>query len=128
RSPYPRAAIRGLDTVRAEKMPGVHHILTYRNAPKTNPLQVELMLQGEIVAIVAAESEDQAEDAVEAIVVDYLDLPSIPDLATAESEGATDIREGKGNLLQMRADSPNHQAGATARRHHGAIQKGFADS
>ena len=128
RSPYPRAAIRNLDTAKAEQMPGVHHILTYRNAPKTNPLQIELMLQGEIVAIVAAETEDQAEDAVEAIVVDYLDLPSVPDLATAESEGATDIREGKGNLLQMPANSPNHQAGASARWHHGDIDKGFAES
>jgi xanthine dehydrogenase molybdenum-binding subunit len=128
RSPYPRAAIRALDTAKAEKMPGVHHILTYRNAPKTNPLQIELMLQGEIVAIVAAETEDQAEDAVEAIVVDYLDLPSVPDLATAESEGATDIREGKGNLLQMPANTPNHQPGASARWHHGDIEKGFAES
>ena len=78
RSPYPRAAIRRLDTTAAEKMPGVHHILTYRNAPKTVPLQVELVLQGEIVAIVAAETENQAEDAAEAIAVDYLDLPSVP--------------------------------------------------
>ncbi len=128
RSPYPRAAIRNLDTATAEKMPGVHHILTYRNAPKTNPLHIELMLQGEIVAIVAAETEDQAEDAVEAIGIDYLDLPSVPDLATAESEGATDIREGKGNLLQMPANSPNHQAGASARWHHGDVEKGFAES
>jgi CO/xanthine dehydrogenase Mo-binding subunit len=128
RSPYPRAAIRSLDTTKAEQMPGVHHILTYRNAPKTNPLSIELMLQGEIVAIVAAETEDQAEDAVEAIAIDYLDLPSVPDLATAESEGATDIREGKGNLLQMPANSPNHQAGASARWQHGDIDKGFAEA
>ena len=128
RSPYPRAAIRGLDTAKAEKMPGVHYILTYRNAPKTNPLQIELMLQGEIVALVAAETEDLAEDAVEAIAVDYLDLPSVPDLATAESEGATDIREGKGNLLQMPGNSPNHQPGASARWHHGDVEKGFAES
>src|SRR4051794_34783904 len=60
RSPYPRAKIRRLDTTVAEKMPGVHHILTYRNAPRTNPLHTELMLQGEIVAIVAAETEDLA--------------------------------------------------------------------
>jgi xanthine dehydrogenase molybdenum-binding subunit len=128
RSPYPRAAIRNLDTDTAEKMPGVHYILTYRNAPKTNPLHIELMLQGEIVALVAAETEDQAEDAVEAIGIDYLDLPSVPDLATAESEGATDIREGKGNLLQMPANSPNFQAGASARWHHGDVEKGFAES
>ena len=88
---------------------------------KTNPLQTELMLQGEIVAIVAAETEDQAEDAVEAIAIDYLDLPSVHDLATAESEDAPDIREGKGNLLQMPAEQPQPSAdasGALAPRRH----------
>jgi CO/xanthine dehydrogenase Mo-binding subunit len=128
RSPYPRAAIRSLDTAKAETMPGVHHILTYRNAPKTNPLQIELMLQGDIVALVAAESEDQAEDAVEAIAVDYLDLPSVPDLATAESDDAPDLREGKGNLLQLPPSNPNHDPKASARWHHGNVEQGFAES
>ena len=128
RSPYPRAAIRSLDTARAETMPGVHHILTYRNAPKTNPLRIELMLQGDIVALVAAETEDQAEDAVEAIVVDYLDLPSVPDLATAESDDAPDLREGKGNLLQLPPGNPNHDPKASARWHHGNVEQGFAES
>jgi CO/xanthine dehydrogenase Mo-binding subunit len=128
RSPYPRAAIRSLDSAEAEKMPGVHHVLTYRNAPKTNPLQIELMLQGDIVALVAAETEDQAEDAVEAIVVDYLDLPSVPNLASAESENAPDLREGKGNLLQFPASNPNHDPKASARWHHGNIEQGFTDS
>ena len=128
RNPYPRAAIRRLDTSAAEKMPGVHHILTYRNALKTVPLQVELALQGEIVAIVAAETENQAEDAAEAIVVDYLDLPSVPSLAIAESGHAPDLREGKGNLLQIPEKSPNHDPAARGRWHHGDIEKGFAES
>jgi xanthine dehydrogenase molybdenum-binding subunit len=128
RSPYPRAAIRSLDTEKAEKMPGVHYILTYRNAPKTNPLRVELMLQGDIVALVAAETEDLAEDAVESTVVDFLDLPSVPDLVTAESDDAPDLREGKGNLLQLRANNPNHDPKASARWHHGDVERGFAES
>jgi CO/xanthine dehydrogenase Mo-binding subunit len=128
RSPYPRAAIRHLDTVTAERMPGVHHVLTYRNAPKTNPLPSELMLQGDIVALVAAETEDQAEDAVEAIQVDFLDLPAVPNLATAESDGAPDLREGKGNLLQLPANNPNHDPNASARWRHGSVEQGFAES
>jgi CO/xanthine dehydrogenase Mo-binding subunit len=128
RSPYPRAAIRSLDTGTAENMPGVHYVLTYRNAPKTNPLHIELMLQGEIVAMVAAETEDQAEDAVEAIAVDYLDLPSVPNLAAAESDDAPDLREGKGNLLQLPANNPNHDPKASARWHHGDVEQGFAES
>ena len=48
-------------------MPGVAYILTAKNAPKTYPMPEELFFQGEVVAIVAAETEDQAEDAVAAI-------------------------------------------------------------
>ena len=128
RCPYPHAAIRRLDTAAAEAMPGVHHILTYRNAPKTNPLRTELMMQGEIVAIVAAESEDRAEDAVEAIAVEYADLPSIASIAEAESADAPDLREGKGNLLQLPPNSPNHDPKASGVWRHGNVEKGFADS
>ena len=60
--------------------------ITFRNAPATNPLRTELMMQGEIVAIVAAETEDQAEDAVEAIAVEYADLPSIGSIAQAMTQ------------------------------------------
>ena len=56
-------------------MPGVVYVLTPQNAPKTYPLPTELFFQGEVVAIVAAETEDQAEDAVEAIQVEYEVLP-----------------------------------------------------
>ena len=128
RSPYPRASIARLDTGVAEMMPGVHHVLTYRNAPKTNPLRTELMLQGDIAALVAAESEDQAEDAVEAIQIDFSPLPSVPDLATAETAGAPDLREGKGNLLQLPPANPNHDPHASARWRHGNLDQGFAES
>jgi len=113
RCPYPHAAIRRLDTGKAESMPGVAHVLTFRNAPKTNPLRTELMMQGEIVAIVAAESEDLAEDAVEAIEIEYADLPSIGSLATAQSRDAPDLREGKGNLLQPAPAHPNYHPRAS---------------
>src|SRR5947208_910311 len=73
--PHPHARIKSLDVAKAEKMPGVAYILTYKNAPKTYPLREELNFQGEIVAIVAAETEDLAEDAAEAIEVQYDVLP-----------------------------------------------------
>ena len=52
----PRATIVRLDTSKAEKMPGVAYILTYKNAPAINPMRHEFMMQGDIVAIVAADS------------------------------------------------------------------------
>jgi len=128
RSPYPHAAIRRLDTGKAEKMPGVAYVLTFRNAPKTNPLPTELMMQGEIVAIAAADSEDLAEDAIEAIEIDYADLPSIGNLAAAETTNAPDLREGKGNLLQPGPDHPNYRGDASAVWRHGDIEKGLAES
>ena len=128
RCPYPHAVIRSLDTAKAEKMPGVAHVLTYRNAPKTNPLHTELMMQGEVIAIVAADREDQAEDAVEAIQIEYGDLPSIGSIAGAEADDAPDLREGKGNLLQPAPNHPNYHAGASAIWRHGDIDKGFAEA
>ena len=68
-------------------MPGVKYILTYKNAPKLQaanvargrilpePLPRELNLQGEVVAIVVAETEDLAQDAADAIKVTYEVLP-----------------------------------------------------
>ena len=73
--PHPHARIKSLDTSKAERMPGVVQILTYKNGPKTFPLSQELNFQGDTVAFVAAETEDLAEDAVAAIEVDYEVLP-----------------------------------------------------
>src|SRR5262249_40621899 len=81
-----------------------------------------------IVAIVAAETEDQAEDAVEAIVVDYVDLPSVTTIANAEADNATDIREGKGNLLRLPPNNPAHHPTASGYWHKGDVEKGFAES
>jgi CO/xanthine dehydrogenase Mo-binding subunit len=128
RCPYPHAAIRALDTTVAEKMPGVAHVLTFRNALKANPLRTELMMQGEIVAIVAADTEDRAEDAVEAIAIEYADLPSIGSIATAQAADAPDLREGKGNLLQPAPNHPNYHPQASGWWRHGDIDKGFAES
>ena len=128
RSPYPHATIRRLDASLAEKMPGVALVLTYRNAPKTNPLLTEMMMQGQIVAIVAADSEDRAEDAVEAIEIEYTDLPSVGDIATAQAEDAPDLREGKGNLLQFPPNNPNYHPSASGVWRHGDVEQGFAES
>ena len=75
-NPHPRAKVKTMDVSKAEKMPGVVHIMTRENSPKTYPMPEELFFQGEVVAFVAAETEDQAEDAVHAINVEYEILPS----------------------------------------------------
>jgi carbon-monoxide dehydrogenase large subunit len=110
RAPYAHARISGIDTQFAAAMPGVRAVLTAADLPETvrgkrimlqvpNPVIREPITQmplardevcfvGEPVAVVVAESRQLAEDAVEAVVVDYEPLPVAADLAGAAVEGA----------------------------------------
>jgi xanthine dehydrogenase YagR molybdenum-binding subunit len=100
-NPHPRARVKKLDSSKAEKMPGVVYIMTRQNSPKTYPLPEELFFQGEFVAIVAAETEDQAEDALAAVEVEYEILPFAANLAQAMAPNPPDLssRE-RGNIVQ----------------------------
>jgi len=152
--PHPHARIKNMETAAAEKMPGVRYILTYKNAPQANmsvsvstggrivgrpgpaptgfravpePLPQELNLQGEVVAIVAAETEDLAQDAADAIQVDYEVLPFASTLKDVMAADAPDLRGGKGNLLRG-PNSPKNFPNATWAEQQGDIEKGFAEA
>jgi CO/xanthine dehydrogenase Mo-binding subunit len=125
-SPHPRARIKALDTSTAEKMPGVAYILTYKNAPSTSPLPQELNFQGQIVAIVAADTEDLAEDAAEAIVIEYEVLQAAATLSEVMSPNAPDLRGGKGNRILLSPDNQHYDPNATWVAHIGDVEKGFA--
>lgn len=92
RSPYPRARIRRIDVSRAQAAPGVHAVLTHENAPaiEWDPgiklLDRELYFHGDEVAVVAAESEATAGDALRLIEVEYEPLPFIVDAETAADQ------------------------------------------
>ena len=143
-SPHPHARIKDLDATAAEKMPGVAYILTYKNWPKpagriipdnlgtgyrTVPevFPRELNLQGEVVAIVAATTEDLAQDAADAIKIEYEVLPFASTLKDAMASNAPDLREGKGNFIRQ-PNSPADQPNATWADHRGDIEKGFAEA
>src|SRR5438552_16492640 len=111
-SPHPHARVRRLDASKAEKMPGVAYILTPEKAPKTYPLPAELFFQGDVVAIVAAETEDLAEDAVEAIEVEYEVLPFASTLAQIMSPNAPDLSRGR---APRDAEDPGTGAGGGQR-------------
>jgi xanthine dehydrogenase YagR molybdenum-binding subunit len=78
RSPHAHARVRAIDLSAAEKVPGVKAALAIVNA--TEP-DAKVMYQGDEVAAVAAETEEQARDAARLIKVDYEVLPH---LATVE--------------------------------------------
>lgn len=105
RSPHPHARIRSMDTIAAQALPGVHAVLTHRDAPPvafstarhhhrlddpddTLVLDDILRFRGQRVAAVVAESIGIAEQACRAITVDYEILAAVFDPQRATEPGA----------------------------------------
>jgi carbon-monoxide dehydrogenase large subunit len=113
RSPFAHARIKSIDTSTAEAAPGVVLVLTAKDwnasgwgdlpvasgrkrpdgspmfVPPMKPLQADTVRRvGDYVAMVVAETENQAKDACELINVDYEPLPSVTDGEKALEPGA----------------------------------------
>ncbi|MCH7781481.1 xanthine dehydrogenase family protein molybdopterin-binding subunit [candidate division KSB1 bacterium] len=93
RSSKARANLTNVDVSKAEAMNGVKAVYVL---PKEN-----VNYQGDIIAAVAADTEDIAEDAVNAIQVKYEDLKHEVNLDRAMRSSAAEIRDG-GNVRQGR--------------------------
>ena len=109
RAGIPHATIEEIDTSKAKAMKGVMCVLTAKDIPGVNRYGIAFQDQyalaedrvryvGEPVALVAAETEEIAKDAIKAIHVRYRELPVITNPHQALAEGAPLIHE-KGNLL-----------------------------
>jgi CO/xanthine dehydrogenase Mo-binding subunit len=99
RSPHPRARVQAVDAAAARGLPGVHLVLTPDGIPDDlpQPLQTEVHFEGEEVALVVAETPEQAEDALGAVRVDYEVLQPVATWEQALAPGAPEAVEG-GNL------------------------------
>ena len=97
-SPYANAKVKSIDISAAEKMPGVKAVIAIANAGAT------LRYHGDDIAAVAAETEEQARDAVRAIKVDYEVLPHVATEALAMAEGAPEVFRG-GNVQKGRGQT-----------------------
>jgi aerobic carbon-monoxide dehydrogenase large subunit len=116
RSPHAHAAIRSIDVVKAKALPGVVDIFTGADLTGVNGLpcgwlitgsdgkpmnepphpvlaQGKVRYVGDAVALVIAETVDQAKDAAEAIVVDYDVLPAVVNVVDALQSGAPQLHE-----------------------------------
>ncbi len=106
RSSLPYAAIKKLDTRKAEKIPGVRAIVTHADVPKNvhghleglgvpadEPLlaEDEVRYKGQPIAAVAADSEEIALAAVEAIRIDYEEREPLFDIRKAFDPDAPKI-------------------------------------
>jgi aerobic carbon-monoxide dehydrogenase large subunit len=120
RSPHGHARIRAIDTSRAKSAPGVVAVYTGADAEaglkaipcawlvpnsglKVAPyraIAVDIVRYvGDAVAVVVAESEYQAYDALELIEVDYEPLPAVTNPEKATADGAPQLHtEAPGNV------------------------------
>ena len=140
-SPHAHARILDIDASAAERLPGVHAVLTYKNTarvmyasggqsyPQPPPFdQVSLDNKvrhfGDRVAVVAAETTEIALAALRLIEVDYEVLPAVLDPEAAMQPGAPvihdepdaiDIHDAARNLVHhLHADYGDVEAGFAA--------------
>ncbi|MDP9045225.1 MAG: molybdopterin-dependent oxidoreductase, partial [Pseudomonadota bacterium] len=141
RSPYAHANITSIDTAAAEAMPGVIAVYTgprlvasgvkpmptsagFKRAGGADPASPErhalavgtARFVGEPVAAVVAVSREAAKDALEAVMVDYDELPAVVDAVRATAPGAPAICPG----------APDNIAAEMRHGHAGATDAAFA--
>ncbi|HEU4943377.1 MAG TPA: molybdopterin cofactor-binding domain-containing protein [Gaiellaceae bacterium] len=110
RSPHASARIRSIDTTDATRSPGVLAVLTADDLPGKTTYGLEFADQpvlaadvvrheGEAVALVAAETREEARRGAELVEVDYEPLPAVTDMEQALEPGAPQVHE-YGNVLR----------------------------
>ncbi len=129
RSPYPHAKILSINTEKVKSLPGVQAVLTHKDVPGENlhglvyrdwPVLCDTVVRyvGDAVAIVAADSEDIADQALALIEVEYEPLPVVADPEYAHTPEAPVLH-------------PNHPTGNLLKHikvRHGDIDAGFAQA
>ncbi len=141
-SPHAAATIRSIDISRAKALPGVHAVLTYRDVPRIVFSSVEQMgmetpvedqysldysvrYAGQPVAIVAAESAEVADQALQLIDVHYEVLSAISDVRQALNPQAPRVHtEGESRGIY---DATRNIA-ARVRSDVGDVEGGFAST
>ncbi len=129
RSPYPHARILSINTDKAKALPGIHAVLTHKDVPGENlhglvhrdwPVLCHDVVRyvGDAVAIVAADNEEVAAQALKLIDVQYEPLPVVADPEYAHTPEAPILH-------------PNHPTGNLLKHikvRHGDIEQGFAEA
>ena len=133
-SPYPNAKIKSMDTSKAEALPGVRAVLRYDDPelPPTADIgghqwSAEVVLPGvahfqgeEVGAIVAADTEDIAEQALKLIDVEWEERPFVLDPEEALQPGAP--------LANPEAFPDSNLEEEAVDVEHGDVEKGFAEA
>ena len=142
RSPHPHAKIRGIDTSKAEKLPGVKAIVTSRDIVDFPIEKGAVMLgiqdmrwmcrnvmareralfHGHPVAAVAADTQAIAAEACKLIKVDYEVLPFVIDVDEARKDGAPTLFD------HIKFDGKPSNIAGTLEHKLGDVEAGFREA
>lgn len=99
RSPYSSARVTKIDVSKAKAIEGVEAVVTFEDIPKKRSwasyryLTDVIRYAGDCVAMVAAKTKALVDDALEAIEVEYEELPGVYTIEEALAEGAHPVHE-----------------------------------
>lgn len=138
-SPFPHARIVSIDTSEAERLEGVHAVITGNDLPDIRlgrhlqdmPLLARDRVRfiGDRVAAVAAEDPDIAEEAVKLIDVEYEELPAVFDPLEAIKSGAPILHEDVNSYKGLPEPLPE-PSNVVIRRNWslGSVEQAFAEA
>ncbi len=130
RNPYHCTRIHFIDTTEAEKVPGVHSVITHKDVPHNlfsmvpdhHVLAEDIArYKGQNIVAVAAVDKATALEALSKVKIEMEELPYVTDPVEAMKEGAPKVRP-EGNLRVFDDED-------TVRRiRRGDVEKGFAEA
>ena len=144
KSPHAHARIVRIDASKARALPGVAAVLTWKDLPRvvystagqsdpipgpldTFSLDNKVRFVGDRVAIVAAETEEIAEQALGLVEVEYEQLPAILDPSKAMVDGAPRIHD-EAEYVNFGESDPSRNLAAEIRVDIGDVEKGFREA
>jgi putative selenate reductase molybdopterin-binding subunit len=143
-SPHAHARIRSIDASRARALPGVAAVLTWSDIPRvvystagqsdpipgpldTFSLDRKVRFVGDRVAMVAADNEEIASQALKLIEVEYELLPSLFDPAQAMSPDAPGLHD-EPEYVNFADSDPARNLAAHIHIDIGDVEKGFSEA
>jgi putative selenate reductase molybdopterin-binding subunit len=143
-SPVAHARIKKIDASKARALPGVAAVLTWEDIPRvvystagqSDPipgpldsfsLDNKVRFVGDRVAMVAAETEEIAEQALSLIEVEYKELPAVLDMGEALSEDSVRIHDEE-EYVPFADSDPTRNLAAQIHIDIGDVEKGFQEA